>query len=87
MAMTRGRRLRALGAMLVLTLIGWTSFDAPGALAETRRAFVLGVKNYASEPFSSRPPFSDTPALLTSVVIVASPARRPSTMRQDRRGS
>jgi uncharacterized protein len=47
MAMTRGRRLRALGAMLVLTLIGWSLFDAPGALAQTRRAFVLGVKNYA----------------------------------------
>src|SRR6202453_3824704 len=47
MAITRGRRLRALGAMLVLTLIGWSLFDAPGALAQTRRAFVLGVKNYA----------------------------------------
>jgi uncharacterized protein len=46
MAMTRGRRLRALGAMIVLTLIGWSLFDAPGALAETRRALVLGVKNY-----------------------------------------
>ena len=47
MVMTRGRRLRALGAALVLTLIGWSLFDAPGALAQTRRAFVLGVKNYS----------------------------------------
>jgi len=28
-------------------LLAWSLFDASGALAQTRRAFVLGVKNYA----------------------------------------
>ena len=51
MVMTRGRGLRALGAALVLTLIGWSLFDAPGALAQTRRALrargqeLLGPRN------------------------------------------
>src|SRR5271163_2408348 len=57
------------------------------AAASTVGAVMLSAISFSStsEPFSSRPPFSDTPALLTSVVIVASPARRPSTCARSAR--
>ena len=38
---------RALVAALVVALLGWAAFDAESASAQTRRAFVLGVKNYS----------------------------------------
>ena len=47
MTTTSGRWFsRAVMAMLVSALFAWSLFDASGALAQTRRAFVLGVGNY-----------------------------------------
>jgi TPR repeat protein len=47
MKTTRGRWFsRTVMTMFVSTLFAWILFDASGALAQTRRAFVLGIRNY-----------------------------------------